>query len=235
MYSPTLIESRRAKRGRGYLGLGLVSFAIHAAVIAGAAYTALRAGGHDDTVLVDTNLVFFDAPRPQPALHVEQPVLLVQPLQGLQTLAVQAVVPTIPGVDLQEHFDVKDLTGRGVEGGAASGSAADSVTGADLVYSEGAVEERPKVLSAQPPPYPAMLRDAGIQGRVLLEVVLDTTGRAEPSSIKIVQSPSPGFDGPVTRWALRALFRPARLHGRAVRVLIQIPIDYSAATSSRGD
>ena len=103
------------------------------------------------------------------------------------------------------------------------------------MYSEGAVEERPKVLSAQPPPYPAMLRDAGIQGRVLLEVVLDTIGRAEPSSIKIVQSPSPGFDGPVTRWALRALFRPARLHGRAVRVLIQIPIDYSAATSSRGD
>jgi hypothetical protein len=54
-----------------------------------------------------------------------------------------------------------------------------------------------------------------------------TTGRAEPSSIKIVQSPSPGFDGPVTRWALRAQFRPARLRGRAVRVLIQLPIDYS--------
>jgi periplasmic protein TonB len=234
MYTPTLIESKRRSEKR-FLGLGLVSFTIHAAVIAGAAYSTLGASGHDDVVLVDTSLVFFDAPRPQSAPHVEHPVQLVQSVNAFQTLAVPALAPTIPGVDLQEHFDVKDFSARGVEGGEASSSASESVAAADQVFSEGAVEEPPKVLSAPPPPYPEMLRDAGIQGRVVLEVILDTAGHAEPSSIKILRSPSPGFDGPVTRWALKALFRPARLRGRAVRVLIQIPIDYSAAPSSRGD
>jgi protein TonB len=235
MYSPTLIESRRAKSEGRFLGLGLVSFAIHAAVIAGAAYSALGAGGHDDTVVVDTTAVFFDAPRQQPAPHLAQPVHLVQPLQDFPALAVQTVMPTIPGVDLQEHFDVKAFSGSGVQGGEASSTDTESVSGADQLYSEGAVEERPTVLSAPAPPYPQMLRDAGIQGRVLLEVIVDTAGRAEPSSVKILQSPSSGFDGPVTRWALKARFRPARLRGRAVRVLIEVPIDYSVATSRRGD
>ena len=46
-------------------------------------------------------------------------------------------------------------------------------------------------------------------------------------SIKIVQTPSPGFNRSTSQWALAALFRPARIQGRAVRALVRLPLDYS--------
>jgi len=101
------------------------------------------------------------------------------------------------------------------------------VPGENQVYAEAVVEEKPALLSGPPQLYPDLLRQAGIQGRVVLRAIIDTTGRVEPTSLKIVQSPSPGFDEPTKQWALKALFRPARLHGRAVRSYVNLPFDYS--------
>jgi outer membrane biosynthesis protein TonB len=44
--------------------------------------------------------------------------------------------------------------------------------------------------------------------------------------VKVIASPNPGFDQSAKNYVLRALFRPARVHGRAVRVLINLPIDF---------
>jgi TonB family protein len=76
------------------------------------------------------------------------------------------------------------------------------------------------------------LRQAGIQGRVILPAVIDTMGRIEPASVRIMKSPHPGFDQPTKDWVLKALFRPARLHGRGVRVFVNLRVDYSMTTSS---
>jgi len=94
------------------------------------------------------------------------------------------------------------------------------------VFMEAIVEEKPSVLSGPIPVYPELLKQAQIQGRVLVQAVIDTLGRAELNSVKILQSPNPGFDQSARQYVLKALFRPARVHGRAVRVLINIPIDY---------
>ena len=51
--------------------------------------------------------------------------------------------------------------------------------------------------------------------------------------MKIVQSPNPGFDQPAKQAVLRALFRPARVHGRAVRVLVNIPYDFKITGARR--
>ncbi len=94
------------------------------------------------------------------------------------------------------------------------------------VFMEAIVEEKPAVLSGSTLQFPELLRQAGIAGRVLVQAIVDTLGRAEPNSVKVLQSPNPGFDQSATNYVLKALFRPARVHGRAVRVLIQIPIDF---------
>ncbi len=91
---------------------------------------------------------------------------------------------------------------------------------------ESVVEERPEILSGPQLNYPDLLRQAGVQGRVLVQAIIDTSGRVEPQSVKIIQSPNPGLDQPAKNYVLRALFRPGRVHGRAVRVLLNLPIDF---------
>ena len=216
-----LIESKKKKNPRKVFGVGFVSLTIHTAVIAGAVYATLHAGQTDTSVRVDTAMVFIDQQQQQKPPE-QQPVQLDVPLKGFQTVVAPDVIPTnLPPVNLQEKFDPKDYSGSGVEGGLATGM----VLGNE-VFMEAIVEEKPSVLSGPIPVYPELLKQAQIQGRVVVQAVIDTLGRAEPNTVKILQSPNPGFDQSAKNYVLKALFRPARVHGRAVRVLINIPIDY---------
>lgn len=207
--------------------MGVVSLGVHSALILGGVYALRTAGRNAGSVLADTTVVFLESPQLAPQ---QDPVQLELPLQGFQTLVAPPQIPTsIPPVDLHQHFDPRDYSGTGVEGGLANGAApADS-----QVYTGASVEEAPALLSP-PPAYPELLRRAGIAGRVLLQAIVDTAGRVEPKSVKILESPSPAFDLPIKRWALVARFRPARLGGRAVRVLVNLPVDFSALTPTPG-
>ena len=106
----------------------------------------------------------------------------------------------------------------------AEGEGRDSIS--DQVYPEHTVDKRPDIVSAPPLDYPRLLRQAGLQGRVIVQAVIDTLGRAEPASLRILERSSPGFEDSARDYVLHAVFRPARVKGRAVRVLVSIPIDY---------
>jgi TonB family protein len=215
-----LIESDR-RIGASLFSGSVPSLIIHSAVIGAAVLATLSARQDTAGFAADTTLVFLAAPPehqppPQPELSM--------PVKGFQTVEVPVVIPAaIPPVDLQERFDPKDFSGVGAEGGRAAGVAA----GADQVYAATAVDEQPLLLAAPPPAYPALLREAGITGRVLLQAVIDTTGRVDPGSVKVLRTPNPGFEIPSRQWILKALFRPARLGGRLVRVLVNLPLDFS--------
>jgi protein TonB len=88
------------------------------------------------------------------------------------------------------------------------------------------VDEPPAVLAGPPPTYPDLLRAAGIQGRVVLQVVIDTLGRAERAAA-VVESSNRGFDAAALAYVRGALFRPGRVRGRPVRVLIRLPIAFT--------
>ena len=207
---------------------GFASLAIHAAMIVGVVYGTLHAAPRDDRVRMDRRVVLL-APQEQQNAADLPPVQLADALPGFQPLAVSAQIPIdMPAVDLQQRFDPKDYSGSGVEGSRAS----DIVVSGNEVYAEGLVEERPALLSAPALVYPALLKQAGIQGRVILPAVIDTTGRVEPASVRIMKSSDPAFDQPTKDWVLKALFRPARLHGRGVRVCIHLVVDYAITPSS---
>ena len=219
-----LFETNRRRRPQA-LWVGMVSLTLHSALIVGALYGTLHGGPSDTSVKLDTTAVLLSS---EPKVPDPQPVQLAEPLRGFQTVVVPTVVPTsVPPLDLEEHFDPKDYSGIGVEGGRADGV----VRQDDIVYSEAVVEERPALLSAPPAPYPTLLRRAGIQGRVVIGAIVDTLGRAEPGSIEIVDSPNPAFDTPSRAWILTAQFRPARMHGQAVRVHVTLPLEYSIRPS----
>ena len=58
-----LIESKRTKNRKRTFGLNAVSLIAHTVVIAAAVYATLNAGQTDNSVKVDTALVFVDQPK----------------------------------------------------------------------------------------------------------------------------------------------------------------------------
>src|SRR5260370_49741 len=126
---------------------GGASLLVHTVVLVGAVYVTVNAGQADNKVRVASALVFMDQPK-QEKPPEQQPVQLDVPLKGFQTVIAPDVIPTnIPPVNLQEHFDPKDYSGSGVEGGLASGL----VPTGNEVFMEAIVEEKPAVLAGPPP------------------------------------------------------------------------------------
>jgi protein TonB len=89
------------------------------------------------------------------------------------------------------------------------------------------VEEQPVMLAHPTLRYPEVLRLAGIEGRVLVEAVLDTLGRAEPGSLRVTDSPNPLFDREALTVVAGSRYRPGRVGGQAVRVRIQVPVAFT--------
>ena len=224
-----LLETKRKTNTKRVFGLGTMSLAVHTVVIGAVVFSTVHAGRSDNRVKVDTTLVLVE-PDQRAKPPEQTPAPLTVPLKGFQTVVVPAVIPTaLPAVDLQEHLDPKDYSGTGIEGGRATGIE----PSADQVYADAVVDEPPVVLSGPPHIYPELMRQAGIQGRVVVRAIVDTTGRAEPNSVRIVQSPSVGFEETTRTWVLAALFRPARLRGRAVRAYVNLPFDYAVTETTR--
>lgn len=217
-----LIESKKQSQKGRLAGTSLASIVFHTLVIGGAVYATLTAGQADEGVLVDTAMVYINQETQKQPEQPPPPQLDVQ-LKGFQTIVAPTDIPTnIPPVNLQERFDPKDFSGIGVEGGVASG-----IVPTGDVFSVDVVQEKPERLAGPLPVYPPLLQQAGIEGTVMVQAIIDTMGRVEPGSIKITQTANPGFNESAKTSVLKSLFRPARVYGKAVRVLIQIPIAYT--------
>lgn len=79
----------------------------------------------------------------------------------------------------------------------------------------------------RPPTYPVALRAQHLPGQVLLQFVVDTTGRPVLGSAKVLRSTDEEF----TKAVLAALpsyrFHPARIGGHAVAQMVQMPFDFT--------
>jgi len=118
---------------------------------------------------------------------------------------------------------------------AASGAAACAQaagTGQDRVFSATAVDSAPHVVWAPAISYPDSLRRAGVEGRVMVQLVIDTLGLPDSGSIRAVSASRPEFVASAVAMARGMVFRPAVASGHKVRVLVQIPIDFTLATRS---
>jgi hypothetical protein len=58
-------------------------------------------------------------------------------------------------------------------------------------------------------------------------VIIDTTGHAEPASMRVVNSTNKAFEITAREAVLKSLYRPGRVRGQAVRVLVQVPINFN--------
>ncbi len=154
------------------------------------------------------------SPREAPA---EPTAPIIQEGVHVPPIEFPTIVPTPPGgAPVWPDFDVRPWAGANFARGAGEEGPIDVAR----------VEEPPAILAGPVPAYPELLRQAGIEGRVVLELVVDTAGRAEQGSVTVVSTSHPGFVAPAQRALAGTLFRPARMHGRPVRVRVRVPMDF---------
>ena len=71
------------------------------------------------------------------------------------------------------------------------------------------------------PRYPSMLQSAGVEGDVRAQFVVDTLGRVEPGSVRVLDSTHDLFAAAVRDALDRARFKPAEAGGHKVRQLAE--------------
>jgi len=114
-------------------------------------------------------------------------------------------------------------------GGVGQAASQDNPAAPDTsVYKVKDVDSGPVRVSAPSLVYPPLLRDGGIEGAVTVEAVIDTTGHVERGRLRVVATTNSGFNENAVTNVRGTVFRPARVGGRPVRVLIQVPIYFRA-------
>jgi protein TonB len=88
------------------------------------------------------------------------------------------------------------------------------------------VDQPPRLIRAVNPRYPFEAAQKGIEGRVTLRFVVDSTGQAQEP--EVVDSEPPGvFDEAALAVVKKYKFRPAMKSGKAVDCIVKAPIKFS--------
>jgi protein TonB len=231
-----LLESKAKKQKR--VGGSVTSIIVHAAVVAALVIVTKNAGIKNEKTKeekVDFVEVKKDEPKPpEPEKPPPPPdvVAAPPPPKGFQVLQAPIDIPLkIPDIDLSKKVtDEADFSGKGVAGGIAKGveGGKGPVPQGDQPYFDFQVE-KPVVMApgAAGPAYPDMLRSAGIEGTVLAQFVVDTSGRADMGTFKVLKSDNDLFSTAVKNALQRMRFLPAEVGGRKVKQLVQQPFQFS--------
>ncbi len=90
--------------------------------------------------------------------------------------------------------------------------------GEQSVFYEFEVEKPALAISGSgAPTYPRDLKSRNVEGRVVVSLVVDVNGRAEPNTFRAISSSHPGFTSAVRQALLQMRFVPASIAGIPVR------------------
>jgi periplasmic protein TonB len=231
-----LLETN-AKKERSAGGT-MLSVVMHVVIIAVAVYVtgkgvaeAVEEAREEkiDFVEIKEEVKVQETPPPPPP----DAVMAAAPIaKGFQVLQAPIDIPDVlPDIDLSKKVtNEADFTGKGVAGGSSQGVAGgvpQALTG-DATYFEFQVEKQAAAAPGSTgPTYPDMLKQAGIEGEVLASFIVDTTGRADLGSFKVIKSTHEQFTAAVRRALPQMRFLPAEVGGKKVRQLVQQPFGFT--------
>jgi len=99
--------------------------------------------------------------------------------------------------------------------------------GMDQTFFEFQVEKQAMPVADNPRPvYPPNLLAARVEGEVLAQFTVDTNGRAEMDTFKILKSTHPLFTNAVHAVLIKDRFTAAEVSGRKVKQLVQMPFQF---------
>lgn len=222
-----LLES--GTRRHRSLSAAIPSIALHSALILAAIHATAKAALRPTALHPKLDaLVFVPDPSPRThataahtpvghglrsradaALQIAPQISVALPVLSFVAPGVGKAQPTVTGRD----FDGEMRLGPAVAGNANATAGVLSSRQVDRV-----AEPMP---GTRAPDYPEALRESGIQGVVVAQFVVDSAGRVEAASFRIVSSGNALFSAAVTSALQRARFSPARLGGLPVRQIVQ--------------
>jgi protein TonB len=228
-----LLESKAEKQKR--FGGGLISVIVHVSVIALAvvatstAKEVLEKPKAEEVQFVEVKPDEPPPPEPEQAPPPEV-VAAPPPPKGFQVLTAPVDIPdVIPDIDLTKSVtNEDDFSGRGVEGGIAKGVVGGTGPVTDQPFFEFQVEKPAIASQGNPPPrYPEILRGAGVEGETLVQFVVDTTGRADMGTFKVLKSDHDLFTNAVRSILPQYRFLAAETGGRKVKMYVQMPFKFN--------
>jgi protein TonB len=227
-----LLESRaRQQRRTGGMALSIVG---HVAIIGFA--TAATVHGRPSAKVATTPVIirFARQPAPVPVTHETRATTANSGLPRNPSIprividVPDVAPPSLPPIDAgasptPDIFDVASSR-DGLRGGRAGiGDLATDAPGSN----EWSVHEvMMHVLSTGKPRYPETLRQSGIAGEVLVQFVVDTLGRVDMNSVKILKSTHDLFTAAVRSALPQFRFKPAEVNGKRTAAMAQMPFDF---------
>jgi len=88
------------------------------------------------------------------------------------------------------------------------------------------VEKAVEKIGGEAPEYPPALKDAGVEGTVLVQFVVNERGRYESGTLNVLNSSNPGFTAAVKDALPRMKFSAAQIGGKKVQQLVQMPFQF---------
>ena len=114
---------------------------------------------------------------------------------------------------------------------ASKAPAMPQVVNQDQPYFEFQVEKQVQTAAGSSfPKYPAAMKAANVEGEVLTQFIVDTTGHAEMSTFKVLKSTRQEFVDAVKDGLAEMRFTPAEIGGHKVKQVVQQPFTFGLSS-----
>ena len=226
-----LVESKPRKTRR--IAGTLSSFIAHYGLILFAIYSSAQATTMDNGPR-EEKVEFVETKKDEPPERKEPPapeqVVAPLPVKEFAVLVAPVEVASVlPDIDLTQGVTDPDaFVSRRTPAAAPAGVETGVKPGAGEAYGELEVEKPVmQAPNSAAPAYPDILRQAGVEGEALVSFVVDTTGRVEIVSFKVIRTSHELFAAAVKHALPRMRFIPAEVGSNKVRQLVQQPYSFA--------
>ncbi|MBA2564811.1 MAG: energy transducer TonB [Gemmatimonadetes bacterium] len=223
-----LLASKPPKEAGAAAASTTASLIFHSALVAGAIAATAAVGEvvKKEEKVEEVTFVKIEEqppPPPPPPEKAPPPPEVVKP-KGFQTVVAPEIIPVeIPPPDTMATNE-EDFSGEGVEGGVAEGE--EVVGDEETVFMQGQVSVIPKMTKIVKPQYPDFLKKMEIEGTVVIQAIINTDGRVDAPSAKVIKKLHPQLDQAALTALTSSEFSPALYGQRPVRVIMQIPYTF---------
>ena len=140
------------------------------------------------------------------------------------TVPLRQLIERAPGATVQ----IRDLLDRRLRARGSPSEDADTFAALAPVYFAHQVDRPARRRPRSPEPsYPEVLQAERVAGTVVVQVIVDTLGYAEMTSVRLLRSAHPAFTSAVMRMLPLLRFDPAEKDGRAVRQIVRLPYHFA--------